>query len=92
MLYEGRLKHALWPRRDQALRGRVADQAAQYIPLWPPQDMRIGTFLLREIAFLSPVTTGSLIALRGEDGVLPTSLFQRIFISHTGRFVILEPR
>lgn len=92
LLREGVLKRNPWIQWNRPMRGSTADRAASFIPLWPPQDIRIGTHVLREIAFVTPVTTAGTAALDGEDGELPTSLFERIFISHAGRFVILEPR
>lgn len=84
--------HRLWIMWDRALRGGVVDQRASFIPLWPRQDVRIGTHVLRDVAFVTAATTGSTVALEGEDGQLPTSLFNRIFISYANRFVVLEPQ
>ena len=57
-----------------------------------PQIMRIGTRMLRHISFLTPVSVARDMPARGEDGLLPTVIFQRIFICHTDHYVIFDPR
>jgi hypothetical protein len=56
----------------------------------PSQDVRIGTQMVRQIVFVTPVSTGSWLV--GEDGLLPTTLFKRVLISYADHFVIFEPR
>ena len=58
----------------------------------PPQEMRIGTHIMSNIPFVTPVSVGKDIPLRDEDGVLPTLLFQRIFICAADHYVVLNPR
>ena len=57
-----------------------------------PQTIRIGTRILSQISFLTPVSVAKHMPARDEDGLLPTVLFQRIFICHTDRYVIFDPR
>lgn len=56
-----------------------------------PQDIQVGDSALRNVSFVTPVTAGKAIGQKPDvDGVLPTALFQRVFISHADRFAILQ--
>ena len=55
-----------------------------------PRNVMIGTRRLRRVTFLTPASAG--IARSGEDGLLPITLFKRVFISSRDRFVIFDPR
>lgn len=50
--------------------------------------LRLGKRFLSDVTTVVPTET---ISLMNVDGLLPTSVFQSIFISHSGRFVILNP-
>jgi hypothetical protein len=50
--------------------------------------LRLGNRLFSNVTVVMP---GQNIPFFDVDGFLPTSLFRSIFISHSGRFVILEP-
>lgn len=58
----------------------------------PPQDMVIGIRTMRRVAFVTPVNAADNLPEREEDGVLPTLLFHRVFISHFGHYAIFDPR
>jgi hypothetical protein len=58
----------------------------------PPQDLRIGTHTLSHVYFVTPVTVEQNVPTMTTDGLLPTVLFQRVFISSRGHYVIFEPR
>lgn len=45
-----------------------------------------------DIAFAVPANGGRLCPNRAEDGVLPTTLFKRVFISAADQFVMFDPR
>ena len=65
------------------------DGADRVFSVLPPQDMEIGTLAFHQISFLGlTVTDTPKLAV---DGLLPTALFRRIYISYTDRFVVLEP-
>ena len=57
-----------------------------------PQVMQIGTRMLSHISFLTPVSVAKDMPARAEDGLLPTVLFQRIFICHADHYVVFDPR
>jgi Aspartyl protease len=59
-----------------------------YVAL-PPQDIPIGRNVLRQVSFVVPAD-GRMVKLQ-VDGMLPTGLFRRVYISYADRFLILEP-
>jgi hypothetical protein len=71
-----------------ALRASGANQAFAALA---PQDMRIGAHILSNISFVTPVRFGRSLPAPEEDGLLPTVLFQSVFISHANRYVTFDP-
>jgi predicted aspartyl protease len=55
-----------------------------------PRNVVIGTRRLRGIKFFSPASEGT-AHRTGEDGLLPITLFKRVFISNRDRYVIFDP-
>ncbi|MGA9061708.1 MAG: hypothetical protein WB341_08595 [Terracidiphilus sp.] len=45
-----------------------------------------------EIAFTVPVNSAQETVKSGQDGLLPTNLFMRIFISYLAGYVVFNPR
>ncbi len=69
---------------------RVVDGVEQAFAVLPAQDLLVGQEAIRQISFVVPMNSvGAGIAPR-EDGVLPTMVFQRVFISGEHRYAILE--
>ena len=58
----------------------------------PPQTMQIGRHILGNISFVIPLAVAKNLPRPGEDGLLPTLLFQRVLISGAGHYVIFEPK
>jgi predicted aspartyl protease len=56
-----------------------------------PRNVVIGTHRLHRVTFLTPTSSAG-PPRSGEDGLLPTTLFKRVFISNRDRFVIFDPR
>lgn len=56
-----------------------------------PQDVQIGRSRLRQVVFFTPADEHASVRSTGEDGLLPTSLFRRVFISNHKHYVILNP-
>jgi hypothetical protein len=56
----------------------------------PPQDMRIGSRTLSAVPFATPVSRGKDVPNRQADGLLPTMLFRRVFISGSDHFVVFD--
>ena len=75
-----------------ALQGGNTTSAQRAFAVVPPQTMQIGNHTLTHIAFVTPVSVGKNVPGRDEDGLLPTLLFQRVFISSADHFVIFDPK
>jgi hypothetical protein len=78
--------------QSATLRGDSATSAQRAFAVVPPQNMRIGNHIFTHISFVTPVTVQESLPGRNEDGLLPTLLFQRVFISGGGHYVILDPK
>lgn len=74
------------------LQGPDVSDARRAFAVLPPQDMRLGTRIVRKVPFVTPANASQNVPDREEDGILATVLFQRVFISHSDRFVIFDPR
>ncbi len=84
-LEEPLLKHA-------TLREGNASQAQRAFALLPSQELRIGHHTVSNVHFVTPVSAAQNIPHRDEDGVLPTVLFQRVFISSAKHYAVFDPR
>jgi hypothetical protein len=78
--------------RRAKLQGPDAGEARRAFALLPPQDMRLGTRVIRKVPFVTPVHAEANIPDREQDGLLATVLFQRVYINHAGHYVIFDPR
>lgn len=67
-------------------------RAQRAFAVLPLQDMQIGTRTLTHVYFVTPVSVEHNVPTLETDGVLPTVLFQRVFISSSGHYVIFDPR
>jgi hypothetical protein len=73
------------------IRDRAPDGAERVFAVLPPQDMQIGTLTFHQISFVTPTVAGKDAPKVELDGLLPTALFRRVYISYADRFVVLEP-
>jgi hypothetical protein len=73
-----------------SIRDRGPDGAERVFAVLPPQDMQIGTLTLHQISFVTPAARRDIPKVE-VDGLLPTAIFRSVYISYTGRFVVLEP-
>jgi hypothetical protein len=73
------------------IRDRGPDGAERVFAVLPPQDMQIGTLTVHQISFVTPAATGKDISKMEVDGLLPTAIFRRVYITYADRFVVLEP-
>jgi hypothetical protein len=69
----------------------MVGRAEQAFDLLPPEDLRIGNRTLRQVSFVTPVGMGSSSPKNEQAGLLPTVLFQRVFISFADHFVVFDP-
>jgi predicted aspartyl protease len=92
-LYESHCSDAIPSRVAEHRRlGAGTDNNTEFFKILPPQNVRIGSFLLPEIRFVARLNKRRAATAIGVDGLLPVSLFRRVFISYAGRFVVLNPR
>lgn len=78
--------------KQATLQGGGVSKAQRAFAVLPPQDMRIGNHILRNISFVTPVSVAKNVPQRDEDGLLPTVLFQRVFISGRDHYVVFNPK
>ena len=74
------------------LQGPEVSDARRAFAVLPPQDMRLGSRIVRKLHFVTPASGSQNVPDREEDGILATVLFQRIYVSHSDRFVIFDPK
>ena len=74
------------------LQGPEVSDARRAFAVLPPQDMKIGSRIVRKVPFVTPASGSQSVPDREEDGILATVLFQRVYVSHSDRFVIFDPR
>ena len=92
VLYAGKrdLEQSLLKRAK--VQGPEVGEARRAFAVLPSQDMRIGSKIIRSVPFVTPVSASQNIPDREEDGILATVLFERVYINHTNRYVIFDPR
>ena len=71
---------------------RVVAGTEQQFAVLPPQPVAASGHTLGQIVFVQPMNSVGATSQPREDGVLPTAIFQRVFVSYRNQFVILEPR
>ena len=92
ILYAGKqeLEEPLLKRAK--LQGSEVVGARRAFAVLPPQDMRLGSRVVRKVPFVTPANAAPNTPDREEDGVLATVLFQCVYVSHSARFVIFDPK
>lgn len=73
------------------LHNRSADGVDQAFAVLPAQDIEIGRHAFHQIAFVTPISARKELPKVAVDGLLPTILFQRVYISYADRFAVLDP-
>jgi hypothetical protein len=68
------------------------DRAQTAFAVVPAQNVRIGKQTLNNISFVTPLNAAKDLPRRQEDGLLPTVLFERFFISGGDHYVIFDPK
>ncbi len=74
--------------RHGTLLKRVVAGQQQSFAVVPPQELRVGQHSWQQVSFVVPLNRG--MSAAGEDGVLPTALFQQIYISYSDQYVVIE--
>ena len=78
--------------RAKAQPAHVVGGSTVFFKALAPQQMHIGKHVVSDVTFAAPVATKQDVVFAGEDGLLPTSLFKRVFISYDAEFIVLDPR
>jgi len=88
---EEHLSHARFT--NASLHNRGADGGMYAFSVLLPEDIQVGRTLLHQIVFVTPVpSTNNVPNKRPDaDGLLPTALFRRAFISYAEHFAVLDP-
>ena len=81
---DGSSKNAVLTRVD----GNGVEQ--RFTVLTAP-DIQVGTHSFHRVPFVTPIDTGRDVPKLQEDGLLPTVLFRRVYISHSQAFAVIEP-
>lgn len=91
LLYADRQPRTLSRPRLNPVFGGAMGKQGEFLCAWTPaRRVRFGPHTEMEIAFLAPTRRPD--SRRTEDGLLPTNLFHRVFISFAHHFVIFDPR
>jgi hypothetical protein len=91
IIYAGKKELETSLLRRATFQENNVSKAQQAFALLPPQDMRLGTHTLRRLPFVTPVHAGQPVPDREEDGILPTVLFQRVYINNSDHYVVFDP-
>jgi hypothetical protein len=76
------------------LQGGKVTNAQSVFAVVPPQIMQIGNRIRSHVSFVTPVTVGKSLEEQHLDGLLPTVLFERVFISGGpgDHYVVFDPK
>jgi hypothetical protein len=72
------------------LRSRGTDGSEHAFAVLASQDVQVGPHSLRQIQFVMPINTGRNSAKADLDGLLPTMLFRRVYVSYSDHYVVLD--
>ena len=73
------------------LRSRGTDGVDHTFAVLTRQVVQIGPHILRETPFVMPVSSTTNVPKAKADGLLPTALFQRVYINYAHRYAVLDP-
>jgi hypothetical protein len=76
--------------KNAVLKRVDGDGVEQRFAVLMPPDIQIGTHSFHRIPFVTPIDTGKYVPKLQEDGLLPTVMFQRIYVSHGDGYVVIE--
>lgn len=73
-----------------SLQGRGTDGKEHAFAVLQGQDVQVGPHSLHKIPFVTPLNAAGSVPQADVDGLLPTVLFQRVFVSYTDHYVVLD--
>jgi hypothetical protein len=69
---------------------RIVNAVEQVFAVLPAQDLQVGPQSIRQVSFVLPMNSIGNGPAPREDGLLPTLVFRRVFISYADRYAVLE--
>jgi hypothetical protein len=90
LLYQSRQTTPLVQTATSPLRTRGTDGIDHAFAVLARQDVQIGPYILRELPFVMPLSEAANVPKPEVDGLLPTALFQRIYISYAHHYAVFE--
>jgi hypothetical protein len=91
MLYEPYKGFTRAPFARAPLRTLSPDGIEREFAVLPPQDVQVGRHVLHQVPFVAPMKADKDLPKVTFDGLLPTLLFQRAYISFADHYVVLDP-
>jgi hypothetical protein len=73
-----------------SLHGRGTDGQEHAFAALQGQDVQVGPHSLHQVPFVTPVNPGANVPKSDVDGLLPTLLFQRVFVNYSDHYIVLE--
>ena len=74
------------------LRSRGTDGINHAFAVLARQDVEIGPHIFRDLPFVMPLSETANVPATGVDGLLPTALFQRIYINYGHHYAVFQPQ
>jgi hypothetical protein len=71
---------------------RLVNGVEQDFAVLPPMDVSVGREMIRQVTFMQTMNSIGAVQQAREDGVLPTVIFRRLFVSYANQFAILDSR
>lgn len=71
---------------------RLVNGVEQDFAVLPPRDVSVGRETIRQVTFMQTMNSIGAVQRAREDGVLPTVIFRRLFVSYANQFAILDSR
>jgi len=90
-LFPGRSEAPTGLADQRRVQGSAASGTQQSFWVIAPQDLHVGKRSLSHVTFLMPTSAAYSSSKVSEDGLLPTTLFKRVFISYADHFAVLDP-
>lgn len=92
LIYGGRDQSPDFIRTTGQILKREVDGVEQDFAMLRPKDISINGQWVHQVSFVEPRNSIGAAQQSREDGLLPTHLFQRVFVSYRNRFAILDPK
>jgi hypothetical protein len=91
LLYASQLRLLMSSVSRTPMLKRLVDGVSQAFAVLPGQDILVGASSVRQISFVVPMNGVGGGPGPREDGLLPTSAFERVFISYSKNYAALDP-